>query len=164
MEAKKSLRLTEPSCLSRECERTPQQLAPLGHACASKGLGKYKGEENDGTISQTPVNLARPARINRSNTKLLTRKPWAPLRSGAVLWSAHKLSNALEGHEMKEAAMNEFSNAAAQEIRRIESQRLTVGLDLGDRSGWYCVLDGAAEVTLEQKVSTSPKAMREGPT
>jgi hypothetical protein len=38
---------------------------------------------------------------------------------------------------------------------------LTIGLDLGDRSSYYCVLDAAGEVVLEQKVSTPPKAMRD---
>src|SRR5205814_9223811 len=45
--------------------------------------------------------------------------------------------------------------------KRISSQKLTVGLDLGDRSSWYCVLDEAGGVLLEQRVSTSPKAVRE---
>jgi transposase len=36
-----------------------------------------------------------------------------------------------------------------------------MGLDLGDRSSWYCVLDEAGEVLLEQKLSTTPKAMKE---
>ena len=40
-------------------------------------------------------------------------------------------------------------------------ERLTIGLDLGDRSSYYCVLDEAGDVLLEQKVSTTPKAMRE---
>jgi len=39
--------------------------------------------------------------------------------------------------------------------------RLTIGLDLGDRSSFYCVLDEAGEVLLEQKVSTTPKAIQE---
>jgi hypothetical protein len=39
--------------------------------------------------------------------------------------------------------------------------RLTIGLDLGDRSSFYCVLDEAGEVLLAQKVSTTPKAMKE---
>jgi transposase len=38
---------------------------------------------------------------------------------------------------------------------------LTIGLDLGDRSSWYCVLDEAGEVVLEQKLSTTAKAMKE---
>src|SRR5258708_37030405 len=38
---------------------------------------------------------------------------------------------------------------------------LTIGLDLGDRSSFYCVLDEAGEVLLEQKVSTTPKAIKE---
>lgn len=40
--------------------------------------------------------------------------------------------------------------------------KLTIGLDLGDRSSWYCVLDEAGEVVGEQKLSTTAKAMREG--
>ncbi|OLB27936.1 MAG: hypothetical protein AUH01_05375 [Acidobacteria bacterium 13_2_20CM_56_17] len=38
---------------------------------------------------------------------------------------------------------------------------MTIGLDLGDRSSWYCVLDETGEVLLEQKLSTIPKTMRE---
>lgn len=40
-------------------------------------------------------------------------------------------------------------------------QKLTIGLELGDRRSWYCVVDGAGEVILEQKLSTTPKAMSE---
>src|SRR5437870_7516449 len=57
--------------------------------------------------------------------------------------------------------MKKISTATAHAIRKVESQRLTIGLDLGDRSSWYCVLDEAGEVLLEQKLSTIPKTMRE---
>src|SRR5271170_5437027 len=40
-------------------------------------------------------------------------------------------------------------------------ERLTIGLDLGDKSSCYCVLDEAGDVLLEQKVSTTPRAMRD---
>ena len=40
-------------------------------------------------------------------------------------------------------------------------QKLTIGLDLGDRSSWYCVLDEAGEVLHEQKLGATPKAMKE---
>ena len=49
----------------------------------------------------------------------------------------------------------------AKQTKNFASQKLTIGLDLGDRSSWYCVLDGAGEVVLEQKLSTTPKAMKE---
>src|SRR6201987_6080569 len=39
--------------------------------------------------------------------------------------------------------------------------RLTVGLDLGDRSSFYCVLDEPGDVLLEHRASTTPKAIRE---
>ena len=58
--------------------------------------------------------------------------------------------------------MKKISSAAAQEMGKVEGQRLTIGLDLGDRSSWYCVLDEAGEVLLERKLATTPKAMQEG--
>ena len=57
--------------------------------------------------------------------------------------------------------MKKVSTAAAKQSRKISQQKLTVGLDLGDRSSWYCLLDEVGEVLLEQKLSTTPKAMRE---
>jgi len=57
--------------------------------------------------------------------------------------------------------MEKGSTAAANEIRNSSWQKLTIGLDLGDRSSWYCVLDEGSELRLEQKVSTTAKAMRE---
>jgi len=39
-------------------------------------------------------------------------------------------------------------------------RQLTIGLDLGDRFSFYCVLDEAGEVILEQKLPTTPEAMR----
>jgi transposase len=58
--------------------------------------------------------------------------------------------------------MKKISTVAAKQIRNFSQQKLTIGLDLGDRSSWYCVLDERGEVVLEQKLSTTPKAMKEG--
>ena len=44
--------------------------------------------------------------------------------------------------------------------RKLQDGQLTVGLDLGDRSSFYCVLNGAGEVILESKVATNPEAMK----
>jgi transposase len=57
--------------------------------------------------------------------------------------------------------MKKLSTGTAQPIEKIEGQKLTVGLDLGDRTSWYCVLDGAGQLLLEQKLATTPKAMNE---
>src|SRR5664279_3374359 len=56
--------------------------------------------------------------------------------------------------------MKKSSTAAATRKRNLD-QKLTIGLDLGDRSSWYCVLDEVGEVLLEQKLSTTPKAMKQ---
>ena len=45
--------------------------------------------------------------------------------------------------------------------KKIFKGQLTIGLDLGDRSSSYCVLDEAGEVILEQKLPTTPEAMRQ---
>ena len=42
-----------------------------------------------------------------------------------------------------------------------EEQKLTIGLDLGDRFSYYCILNGAGEVLLEHKLPTTPQAMKQ---
>ncbi|MFZ0333310.1 MAG: IS110 family transposase [Candidatus Acidiferrales bacterium] len=44
--------------------------------------------------------------------------------------------------------------------KRIFKKQLTIGLDLGDRCSSYCVLDEAGEIVLEQKLPTTPEAMK----
>jgi transposase len=57
--------------------------------------------------------------------------------------------------------MKKVSTAAVRQTKNFSDGKLTIGLDLGDRWSWYCVLDEAGEVLLEQKVGTTPKAMKE---
>ena len=57
--------------------------------------------------------------------------------------------------------MKKISTAAAQKKEKVEGQKLTIGLDLGDRWSWYCVLEEAGDVLLEQKLATTPEAMKE---
>jgi transposase len=57
--------------------------------------------------------------------------------------------------------MKKVSTAGAKQIRKCSEHKLTIGFDLGDRSSWYCVLEERGEVLLEQRVSTTPKAMKE---
>ena len=57
--------------------------------------------------------------------------------------------------------MKKVSTAAAKQSKNFSEQKLTIGLDLGDRSSWYCVLEEAGSIVLEQKLSTTPKAMKE---
>ncbi len=43
----------------------------------------------------------------------------------------------------------------------LKEQQLTIGVDLGDRCSFYCVLDEAGKIILEQKVSTTPEAIKQ---
>ena len=57
--------------------------------------------------------------------------------------------------------MKKISTVAAQPSRKLSQAQLTIGLDLGDRYRWSCVLDEAGAIVLEQKLGTTPKAMKE---
>jgi len=57
--------------------------------------------------------------------------------------------------------MKKVSTVAADQSSNFSQPQLTIGLDLGDRSSWYCVLDPRGELQWERKVSTTATAMRE---
>src|SRR5689334_3884936 len=55
--------------------------------------------------------------------------------------------------------MKKVSTVLTTQSRNISQQRLTVGLDVGDRHSWYCVLDETGRVLLERKLATTAKAL-----
>jgi transposase len=57
--------------------------------------------------------------------------------------------------------MKKGSTAEAKQSRNISQQKLTIGLDLGDRNSWYCVLNEAGQIQIEQRVRTTEKALRD---
>jgi hypothetical protein len=48
--------------------------------------------------------------------------------------------------------MKKISTTAVKQSSNISQQKLTIGLDLGDRSNWYRVLNESGEVELEQRL------------
>ena len=56
--------------------------------------------------------------------------------------------------------MQKISTMRVKESEIFKGHGLTIGLDLGDRFSFYCVLDEAGEVILEQRLPTTPEAMR----
>ena len=57
--------------------------------------------------------------------------------------------------------MKKVSTTTTKQGRNIAQQKLTIGLDLGDRNSWYCVVDEAGQIQWEQRVRTSAKAWQE---
>jgi transposase len=43
----------------------------------------------------------------------------------------------------------------------LKEQKLTIGVDPGDRRSFYCVLDEAGKIILERKVAMTPEATKE---
>ena len=57
--------------------------------------------------------------------------------------------------------MKKVSTVVAKASKKISQPKLSVGLDLGDRNSWYCVLDEAGQIQLEQRVRTNANGLRE---
>ena len=58
--------------------------------------------------------------------------------------------------------MKKVSTVAAKQNSNNSQQKLTVGLDLGDRNSWYCIVDEAGQIQQEQRVRTHGKGLQEG--
>jgi transposase len=57
--------------------------------------------------------------------------------------------------------MNKIGTVHAFGNEIFKEQKLTIGLDLGDRWSFYCVKDEAGQVILEQKLPTTQEAMKQ---
>ena len=57
--------------------------------------------------------------------------------------------------------MKKISTVAMERIQIFKEHQLTIGLDLGDRTSHYCILNEAGEVILESKLPTTPKGIEE---
>ena len=57
--------------------------------------------------------------------------------------------------------MKKISTAQIFGNEIFKEQKLTIGVDLGDRWSFYCVLDEAGKIILEQKVPTTPEAIKQ---
>src|SRR3954452_19830254 len=79
----------------------------------------------------------------------------AGLRTGCGVRS--QVIDVLEAQIKRRPAMKKVSTVAAKQSRNISQQKLTIGLDLGDRNSWYCVLDEAGQIQLEQRVRTNAR-------
>jgi len=55
--------------------------------------------------------------------------------------------------------MKKVSTAVTKQSRNFSQQKLIIGLDRGDRSSHYCVLDESGRILAENKTTTSPTAM-----
>src|SRR5580704_8481046 len=81
----------------------------------------------------------------------------AGLRRDAIRsqWSTRSKRNERRPAMKKTSTVQVFQNDIFRE------QKLTIGLDLGDRWSFYCVMDGAGQVILEQKLPTTSEAMKQ---
>src|SRR2546425_4101650 len=66
-----------------------------------------------------------------------------------------------QGTMKRRPAMKKTSTVRVNGNMIFKGHKLTIGLDLGDRWSNYCVLDEAGEVLLEQKLATTPEAMKQ---
>ena len=57
--------------------------------------------------------------------------------------------------------MKKISTLQAFSNEIVKEEKPTIGVDLGDRWSFYCVLDEAGKIILEQKVATTAEAMKQ---
>src|SRR5437016_6818944 len=66
-----------------------------------------------------------------------------------------------QGTMKRRPAMKKTSTILVNGNMIFKGHKLTIGVDLGDRWSCYCVLDEAGQVILEQKLPTTPEAMKQ---
>src|ERR1700694_6249405 len=66
-----------------------------------------------------------------------------------------------QGTMKRRPAMKKTSTILVNGNMIFKGHKLTIGLDLGDRWSFYCVLDEAGQILLEQKLPTTPEAMKQ---
>jgi transposase len=57
--------------------------------------------------------------------------------------------------------MQKISTLPRSGSRIFKGRQLTIGLDLGDRWSWYCVLNELGDIVLEHRLTTTPEAMKQ---
>ena len=57
--------------------------------------------------------------------------------------------------------MKKNSSVAAERKQIFKHAKLTIGLDLGDRSSYYCILDEAGNVIWERNVPNTSNGIRQ---
>src|SRR5450631_4550080 len=63
------------------------------------------------------------------------------------------------GAKKRRPAMKKISTVEIERIQIFKENQLTIGLDLGDRTSHYCILNEAGEVIFEHELPTTPKGI-----
>src|SRR5262245_56731797 len=66
-----------------------------------------------------------------------------------------------QGTMKRRPAMQKSSTMRRTANKIFKRRQLTIGMDLGDRWSFYCILEEAGEIILEQKLPTTPEAMKQ---
>jgi transposase len=69
--------------------------------------------------------------------------------------------DALKAQWKGDRLMKKNSTVAKNRNEIFKQPKLTIGLDLGDRSSHYCILDGAGNVILQHNLPTTPNGMHQ---
>src|SRR6202043_884550 len=119
--------------------------------------GKNRLRLSVATNSEVPLSLPSP--ILLVGQLLQTDGMRRPVSGRDAVRS--QVIDVLKAQIKRRPAMKKVSTAAAKQSKNFSQPKLTIGLDLGDRNSWYCVVDEAGQIQLEQRVRTSAKALQE---
>src|ERR1700690_935194 len=65
-----------------------------------------------------------------------------------------------QGTKKRRPAMQKLSTRRVMRNKILKGHQLTIGIDLGDRWSFYCVLNELGEILQEEKLPTTPDAMK----
>jgi hypothetical protein len=109
-------------------------------------------------ITDAVTKIPKPLSSHHRQVEEIRWDEKAGLRTGCGVRS--QVIDVLKAQIKRRPAMKKVSTAATKQSWNISQQKLTIGLDLGDRSSCYCVLDESGRIVMEQKVSSTPKALQ----
>jgi transposase len=71
------------------------------------------------------------------------------------------MNDALKAQRERRPAMKKISTVVVERIQIFKEHQRTIGLDLGDRTSHYCILNEVGEVIWEGQLATTPKGIEE---
>src|ERR1700674_3267931 len=136
----------------------PNHRATLPHNRAHGAVGQNRSRSNEWAVKQEKFRpLERCFFLTLPFIELIRWDEKAGLRGMRYAPNVRRA----QGTKKRRPAMKKTNTVRVNRNTIFKGHKLTIGLDLGDRWSFYCVSDEAGQIILEQKVATTPEAMKQ---
>jgi hypothetical protein len=108
-------------------------------------MSRYTEEQIVGVLTESEAGT-ETAELCRKHASANRWDEEAGLRRDAI---CSQVIDALYAQGTRRPAMQKLTTTTVRRTRKDQDRKLTIGLDLGDRSSFYCVLDEAGRIIRE---------------